>query len=84
MRLNALEHSRRQMAPLATRMGQLQDRLGIPGSTLSHHCRALVQVALILQERQGTTVLCRANYPVMQGLLADLAAECCVDAGDRA
>ena len=65
-------------------MGQLQDRLGIPGSSLSHHCRALVQVALILQERQGTTVLCRANYPVMQGLLADLAAECCVDAGDRA
>lgn len=62
-------------------MGQIQERLGIPGSTLSHHCRALVLVDLIQQERAGTTLICRTNYPVMQGLLADLAAECCIEAG---
>lgn len=61
-------------------VGQLQERLGIPGSTLSHHCRALVQVDLIQQERAGTSLICRTNYPVMRGLLDDLAAECCADA----
>jgi DNA-binding transcriptional ArsR family regulator len=61
-------------------MGQIQEKLGIPGSTLSHHCRALVQVDLIQQERVGTSLICRTNYQVMRGLIDDLVAECCVDA----
>lgn len=61
-------------------VGQIQDALGIPGSTLSHHCRALIQVDLIQQERSGTSLICRANYPVMRGLIEDLVAECCADA----
>ena len=61
-------------------MGQIQERLGIPGSTLSYHCRTLVLVDLIQQERVGTSLICRTNYPVMRGLIDDLAAECCVDA----
>ncbi|MGQ0567060.1 MAG: ArsR/SmtB family transcription factor [Gemmobacter sp.] len=60
-------------------MGQIQDRLGIPGSTLSHHCRSLVLVGLVQQERAGTTLICRTNYPVMRGLIDDLVAECCAD-----
>jgi DNA-binding transcriptional ArsR family regulator len=63
-------------------MGQIQRSLGIPGSTLSHHCRALIQVGLIQQERVGTSLICRTNYAVMRGLLDDLATECCADAGD--
>jgi ArsR family transcriptional regulator len=61
-------------------MGQIQEKLGIPGSTLSHHCRALVQVDLIQQERVSTSLICRTNFPVMRGLVDDLAAECCADA----
>lgn len=61
-------------------MGQVQEKLGIPASTLSHHCRALVRVDLIHQDRVGTSLICRTNYPVMRGLLDELAAECCVDA----
>lgn len=60
-------------------VGQIQERLGIPGSTLSHHCRALVLVDLIQQERVGTSLICRTNYPVMRGLIDDLALECCAD-----
>jgi ArsR family transcriptional regulator, arsenate/arsenite/antimonite-responsive transcriptional repressor len=60
-------------------VGQIQEKLGIPGSTLSHHCRALIHVELIHQERSGTSLICRANYAVMQGLVDDLVAECCVD-----
>lgn len=61
-------------------VGQIQEKLGIPGSTLTHHCRALLHVGLIQQERSGTSLICRANYAVMQGLVDDLVAECCVDA----
>ena len=61
-------------------VGQIQEKLGIPGSTLSHHCRALVQVGLVQQERVATSLICRTNYPVMQGLIDDLVAECCIDA----
>ncbi|WP_235019304.1 ArsR/SmtB family transcription factor [Tabrizicola flagellatus] len=67
-------------------MGQIQEQLGIPGSTLSHHCRALVQVGLIRQQRVGTSLICHANYPVMRALIEHLAAECCAGAsgaGDR-
>ena len=62
-------------------VGQIQEKLGIPASTLSHHCRALVTVGLVQQERSGTSLICRTNYAVMRGLLDDLAAECCVDSG---
>ncbi|WP_149587115.1 ArsR/SmtB family transcription factor [Tabrizicola flagellatus] len=65
-------------------MGQVQERLGIPASTLSHHCRALVQVGLIRQERAGTSLICRTNYAAMRGLIGDLAAECCADAAPAA
>ena len=60
-------------------VGQIQDKIGIPASTLSHHCRALVSVGLVQQERVGTSLICRTNYAVMRGLLDDLAAECCAD-----
>ncbi|WP_349367679.1 metalloregulator ArsR/SmtB family transcription factor [Salinarimonas sp.] len=60
-------------------VGALQERVGVPASTLSHHLRTLVGVALVTQERQGTSLICRANYPVMNGLVAFLSEECCVD-----
>lgn len=63
-------------------MGRIQEQLGIPGSTLSHHCRALVHVGLIQQQRVGTSLICRTNYPVMRALIEDLAAECCAEAPD--
>ena len=61
-------------------VGRLQEKLGIAASTLSHHIRKLVDVGLVTQERQATTLICRANYSVMNGLLGYLADECCADA----
>ena len=60
-------------------VGRLQARLGIAASTLSHHLHKLILVGLVTQERQATTLLCRANYPVMRGLLGFLVEECCVE-----
>jgi len=61
-------------------VGKLQTRLSIPGSTLSHHLKTLIIVGLVSQERDATTLICRANYPMMRGLVAFLVAECCTDA----
>jgi len=60
-------------------VGQLQERIGIAASTLSHHLRRLITTNLVTQERQATTLICRANYPVMNDLLGFLADECCAD-----
>jgi DNA-binding transcriptional ArsR family regulator len=61
-------------------VGRLQERLGIPASTLSHHLRRLIQTGLVGQDRQATTLICRANYPAMRKLIGFLVDECCADA----
>jgi DNA-binding transcriptional ArsR family regulator len=61
-------------------VGKLQSRLSVPASTLSHHLKTLIIVGLISQERDATTLICRANYPVMRGLVDFLVAECCAEA----
>lgn len=57
----------------------VQERLGVPASTLSHHLRRLCEVGLVQQERRGTTLLCRADYDAMGATFEWLADECCVD-----
>jgi DNA-binding transcriptional ArsR family regulator len=61
-------------------VGRLQSRLDVAPSTLSHHLKTLIIVGLITQEREATTLICRANYPVMRGLVEFLVAECCTEA----
>jgi ArsR family transcriptional regulator, arsenate/arsenite/antimonite-responsive transcriptional repressor len=60
-------------------VGKLQTKLELAGSTLSHHIKGLVIVGLVSQERQATTLICRANYDVMRGIVDFLVAECCAD-----
>jgi len=60
-------------------VGQLQERIGIAASTLSHHLAKLMVVGLVEQERRGTTLICRASFEVMRGLVAALADECCAE-----
>ena len=61
-------------------VGKLQSRLSIPGSTLSHHLKTLIIVGLVSQERDSTTLICRANYPMMRSLVGFLVEECCTEA----
>lgn len=61
-------------------VGRLQERLGIPASTLSHHLQRLIVTGLVTQERQATTLICRASYPAMDSLVGFLVDECCADA----
>jgi DNA-binding transcriptional ArsR family regulator len=60
-------------------VGRLQERLKIPASTLSHHVKGLLAVGLITQVREGTTLVCHAEYDTMRGLVDFLVAECCAE-----
>lgn len=60
-------------------VGKLQDQLGIAASTLTHHVQKLMLVGLVTQERRSTVLICRANYPMMRGLVDALADQCCAD-----
>ncbi|MGU3464321.1 ArsR/SmtB family transcription factor [Methylobacterium sp. C33D] len=57
-------------------VGVLQQRVGIPASTLSHHLQRLMQAGLAVQERQATTLICRAVHPAMRSLVDFLAEGC--------
>lgn len=61
-------------------VGNIQKKLNIPNSTLSHHLAKMVQVELVSQERQSRTLICKANYDLMDAFVAYLTEYCC--AGD--
>ena len=58
-------------------VGDIQARLNIPGSTLSHHLERLKHEGLATMERQSNFLRYRANAQAMQELLAFLMTECC-------
>lgn len=57
----------------------VQERLQIPASTLSHHLHKLVEVGLVTQRRQGTSLICQADFALMQTSFALFTEECCAD-----
>lgn len=56
-------------------VGELQQRVGGPPSTLAHHMNSLVSSGLMVQERDGRNVICRADFETMNGLGDYLRAE---------
>jgi DNA-binding transcriptional ArsR family regulator len=57
--------------------GDIQDELGIPASTLSHHLDKLKNEELVKVRREGTFLWYTANTEALQQLLNFLYAECC-------
>ncbi len=60
-------------------VGQIQERLDIPGSTLSHHISRLVSVGLIKQVRESRTLYCIPQFDVLDELVEFLKSECCTE-----
>ena len=58
-------------------VGDIQDELGIPASTLSHHLEKLKAERLVLVRRDGTFLWHTANTEALQAILNFLYAECC-------
>ena len=46
-------------------VGEIQRKLKVPGSTLSHHIARLISVDLIKQRRDGATLYCIPAYDVL-------------------
>ncbi len=61
-------------------VGQIQEALSIPGSTLSHHLKHLELVGLVQKTKKGTTHKVSANFEKMDALVGFLTRECCSDA----
>ena len=64
-------------------VGQIQDRVKLPASTLAHHLRFLTDAGLIEQEKIGRTVINRASFGYIEELAGYLVKECCVEAAPR-
>jgi DNA-binding transcriptional ArsR family regulator len=58
-------------------VGEIQDELEIPGSTLSHHLDKLKNEGLVHVERKGTFLRYTANTETLREILQFLYAECC-------
>ena len=65
------------------RVGDVQSRLDLAGSTLTHHLATLRLAGLIEQRRDGRTIVCSAEYGAMDALIGYLTDQCCVDAVDK-
>jgi len=57
--------------------GEIQEELGIPASTLSHHLEKLRQVGLVEVRRAGTFLWYTANTDGLKEVLGFLYEECC-------
>ena len=57
--------------------GEIQEELGIPASTLSHHLEKLRQVELVQVRRASTFLWYKANTEALQEVLGFLYEECC-------
>ena len=60
---------------------EIQEHLGIPGSTLSHHMSHLVNVGLVHQEREGRVLRCRPDFALMDEVIRFLTEQCCAGVG---
>ena len=58
-------------------VGDIQDELAIPASTLSHHLEKLKNEGLVRVRREGTYLWYAANTEALQELMDFLYAECC-------
>lgn len=64
-------------------VGELQSRLNVAPSTLSHHILFLVTVGLVRQEREGRVLRCKPNFDLMNAIVKALTAQCCAGVPPR-
>jgi len=61
-------------------VGEIGERLKLPGATLSNHLNVLRRAGLVRDVREGRSIRCRADYARMNALLGFLTENCCGDA----
>jgi DNA-binding transcriptional ArsR family regulator len=66
-----------QAGPAGMAAGAIAEALGIPNSSLSFHLAQLQRAGLIVQRRLGRSLIYRADFEAMNGLVAYLMENCC-------
>ena len=56
---------------------QMRAHLNMPATTFGHHLKAMADAGLVTQNRQGRSLISRANYAALQGLISFLMEDCC-------
>ncbi len=70
-------------SPEGLNVGEVQARLDVPASTLAFHLRGLVAAGLIVQEKVGREVRCRANHRQVTMVVEFLREKCCMGFTDE-
>ena len=67
--------------PEGLSIGDLGERSGVTGSTLTHHMKILATAGLVRQVREGRRIICiGAAYDQMRAISDFLLKQCCADA----
>ena len=66
-----------QAGPDGLAVGDLGQRLKLPGATLTNHLNVLRRAGLVRDVREGRSIRCRTDYARMNALLAFLTEKCC-------
>ena len=83
--LSALSHETRlwvfrllvQAGPDGLPAGEIAERLGSPQNTMSTHLRILAAANIIDRQRDGRSIVYRANYGAVRNLVLFLMEDCC-------
>jgi len=62
--------------------GAIAEALNVPNSSLSFHLATLSKAGLVRQERRHRSIIYRADYGAMNGLVAYLMENCCAGQTD--
>ena len=63
--------------PAGMAAGEIRDRVGIPGTTLSFHLSQLANASLVHAKREGRSLIYAADFATMRSLLGFLTENCC-------
>ena len=66
-----------EAGPEGLMAGDIAERLGLPGATLSFHLKELSNAQLVEGEQQGRFICYRADFARMSDLIAFLTQDCC-------
>jgi len=58
-------------------VGEIQQHLDIPNSTLSHHLQHMMKADLLVQSREGRVLRCVLNFDHVDHVLGFLMEDCC-------
>ena len=58
--------------------GRLADAIGVASSSMSFHLAQLVHAGLVRQSRKGRSIIYKADFKAMNGLMRYLSENCCL------